>query len=75
MYPEQAYSQQNSLLYWLLDGELGLPGCTAQNEIGRSFKACSKTHIRHVANFMLKPQIGGYCLLRLAWIYCNGAYF
>ena len=56
MYPEQAYSQQNYLLYWLLDREMGLPGCISQNEIGRSFKACGKTHIKHVANFILKPQ-------------------
>ena len=56
IYPEQEYSQQNYLLYWLLDGEMGLPGCTSQNEIGRSFKACGKTHIKHVANFILKPQ-------------------
>jgi hypothetical protein len=50
IYPEQEYSQQTYLLYWLLDGEMGLPGCTSQNEIGRSFKACGKTHIRHVAS-------------------------
>jgi|SRR5216683_6978202 len=53
IYPEQEYSQQTYLLYWLLDGEMGLPGCTSQNEIGRSFKACDKTHMRHVANFRL----------------------
>jgi hypothetical protein len=45
MYPEQEYSQQNSLLYWLLDGEMGLPGCTSQNAIGRSFNACGKLHV------------------------------
>jgi hypothetical protein len=45
MYPEQDYSQQNYLLYWLLDGEMGLPGCTSQNEIGRSFKARGKLHV------------------------------
>lgn len=45
MYPEQAYSQQNYLLYWLLVGEMGLPCCTSQNDIGRSFKACGKLHV------------------------------
>jgi hypothetical protein len=50
IYPEQEYSQQNYLLYWLLDGEMGLPGCTSQNEIGRSFKACGKLHVEAAAN-------------------------
>jgi hypothetical protein len=51
MYPEQEYSQQNYLLYWLLDGEMGLPGCTLQNEIGRSFKACGKLHVEAAHNY------------------------
>ena len=51
IYPEQDYSQQNYPLYWLLDGEMGLPGCTSQNEIGRSFKACGKTHVEAAAFF------------------------
>ncbi len=52
MYPEQEYSQQNYLLYWLLDGEMGLPGSTSQNEIGRSFKACGKLHIEAAHNYL-----------------------
>src|SRR5262249_43617668 len=46
MYPEQEYSQQTYLLYWLLDGEMGLPSCPSQNEIGRNFRlfwCCSLT--------------------------------
>jgi len=51
IYPEQDYSQQNYLLYWLLDGEMGLPGCTSQNEIGRSFKACGELHVEAATFF------------------------
>jgi hypothetical protein len=68
MYPEQAYSQQNYLLYWLLDGEMGLPGCTSQNEIGRSFKACGKLHIE-AAKLLAKLclSVGEFMALAQIW--------